>query len=100
MRSLGKSLCAVKRGQPSRPSLEIRTLNYENFTEREQARMTDEWLLCYCHSLPEVRTQLVFYHSRRPLLMISPQRLMGPAELQSSLRKIIAQGTNDTIEML
>lgn len=90
MSSLGKSLCAVKSGQPFRLSLENHTLNYENFIEREQDWMTDEWLLCYCHFLPEVRTQLFFYHSRRPLLMISPPRLMGPAEFQSSLRKIIA----------
>jgi len=90
MNSLGKSLCVVKRGQPSRLSLENQALNYENCVEREWDRVTDEWLLCYCHFLPEVRTQLFFYHHRSPLLMISPQRLMGPAELQSSLREIVA----------
>lgn len=100
MSLLGKSLCAVERGHPSRLSLENRTLNYENFIERARDRMTDEWLLCYCHLLPEVRTQLFFHHSRRSLLMISPQRLMGPGEFQSSLRKIIVQATNGTIEIL
>lgn len=100
MSLLGKSLCVVKRGHPLRLSLENRTSNYENFIERERDRMTDEWLLLYCHFLAEVRTRLFFHHSRRSLLMISPQGLMGPGVFQSSLRKITVQATNGTIEIL